>query len=326
MADVLWMAVCFRLLIVSLLPVMLVGCGEVTGSGSDTSGSIGSPSKCHTVQVHLPGGGTRPELAPPAPRVSVRFASHRFHVDIRMLVNPKACRAFNAVVNVYSTAEPTLQGLPEATSSHFMELVDDHVSVVEREPYAPLPPYKVVAKVFTRNGLPSETVSKDVPYPGDYCMLHDSKAHCVRAAYAHFHHCSLGDVPRSQCLPWSYNPPRHAAPVLGTNLSTLTTRFREVAREGLLVESKLNETRLASLTCMARKNLYTCTATYKRHPDEGLLRIRYTVSGRANRPGCWYILRSDGIQPTETQPFSPLLGRIPTENELAGCIDKDQNP
>jgi hypothetical protein len=268
------------------------------------------------------GAGVR--LAPPAPEVAIRFAGHRFFVDVRMRSNPDACRAVSAQVVAFSTADWSNRALPDGPSAGFTPLVDDQAAVMLREPFAELPPYEVVVVVYGARGLPSAQVRRQAPYSGDYCLRHHPRQQCVLAAHARARHCMLGDLPPSRCLPWSWSPPRRAAPIRSVTLTTLTRGFREQVKHGLLVESPLNETRLTHLSCRARNARFVCTATYARHSDEGFMRVRYTLTGHNQQEGCWYVLRSDTIQPPETHPPSPLAGRIPTENDLTGCTTKPQ--
>jgi hypothetical protein len=87
------------------------------------------------------------------------------------------------------------------------------------------------------------------------------------------------------------------------------------------MKATYNQVRLTKLVCTRR---LVCVATFARMPAEGIVRVRYVLSGSgrngsAAKPGCWYTNRTDVIYPPPDRVRSPLQGYLPLTNQ-AWCL------
>ena len=101
--------------------------------------------------------------------------------------------------------------------------------------------------------------------------------------------------------------PRPWTPVAGASTIAVQKNLRVVLERGTY-----NEIRLSHLTCTPR---LACVATFARRPEEGIVRVRYLISGYKQKPGCWFASRIDIIDPPQDRARSPLQSFLPLNNQ-----------
>jgi hypothetical protein len=84
----------------------------------------------------------------------------------------------------------------------------------------------------------------------------------------------------------------------------------------MLQRGTYNKVRLTKLACTPK---LACVATFARLPAEGIVRVRYLLSGYEHKPGCWFASRIDVIDPPQDRARSPLQPFLPLNNQ-AWCL------
>ena len=289
------------LLLVLLL--VLVSCG---------SRSAGPVLACVSVPVV---GSDKAVLAPPPPRiVSADQRGQEMTVDLEIPATSDDCKPVGYIAAVVSTADQSNRSVqPGNQEGGYMPLHGSHVHVVLRPPVLRLPPYVAIASVATASEIPSKAARRALPQKGDYCLRHHPKSLClIRARYDALR-CMRADVPRSGCTAWSYGSerPRPVVPVSGASPEAIRKNLR-----GVLVKGTYNQVRLTTLRCT---RTLVCVAAFARMPTEGIVRVRYVLSGSGEKPGCWYTNRTDVIYPPPDRAVSPLEPYLPL-NHQAWCL------
>jgi hypothetical protein len=284
---------------VALLP-LTAGCGSADKAAS----------ACESVPVV---GSDRQLVVPPPPRiVRARQEGQRMLVDLQIPETPKECKPIGYLVAVASVAEQSNRGgEPANKTGGWMPLHGRSLHLVLRRPILDLPPYIAIAGVISKTGR-SRTVTRRLPQAGAYCLLHHPKEYCLIRAQYLAQQCMRAEVPRRRCTDWVYGSmkPRPRVPVRGAGVAAVRENLREVLRRGTY-----NDVRLTKLTCTAR---LACFATFARGPAEGIVRVRYLLSGE-QKPGCWFASRIDVIDPPQDRARSPLQPFLPLGNQ-AWCL------
>jgi hypothetical protein len=289
--------------------LLLVLAPTAVGCGSHSA--VGPVVPCVSVPLV---GSNETALAPPPPRiVSARQHGQEMTVDIEVPAAPDECKPVAYAVKVTSTADQSNDGVqPGNQSGGDMPLHGRHLHLVFRPPILRLPPYVAIAELVARSGVDSKAVRRVFPHKGDYCLRHHSRSVClIRAQYEGLR-CMRGDVPRTGCTAWSYGSmrPRPVVPVSGASPEAVRENLREV-----LVKQTYNEVQLTALRCTRK---LVCVATFARLPSEGVVRVRYVLTG-SPKPGCWSTDRTDVIYPRPDRVQSPLQPYLPLNNQ-AWCL------
>jgi hypothetical protein len=166
-----------------------------------------------------------------------------------------------------------------------------------------------IASIISTRGASSRTVTRRLPQAGDYCLLHHSKGLCLIKAQYLALQCLRGEAPRSRCTDWSYGRmrPQPWTPVAGARATAVQENVRQVLEVGTY-----NDVRLSEFACTPR---LACVATFVRRPVEGVVRVRYLISGYVQKPGCWFASRIHVIDPPQDRARSPLQSFVPLGNQ-----------
>jgi hypothetical protein len=201
-------------------------------------------------------------------------------VDLEVPSTPRECTPVGYLVAVASTADQSNRGLePANKTGGWMPLHGRALHLVLRRPILDLPPYVAIAGVIAKSGR-SRTVTRRLPQSGDYCLRHRPKEQCLIRAQYLAQQCMRAEVPKRRCTDWSYGSmkPRPRVPVGGASAAAVRENLRAVLRRGTY-----NDVRLTRLTCTPS---LACIATFARLPAEGIVRVRYLLSGSPHKPGC----------------------------------------
>ena len=236
------------------------------------------------------------------------------YVDVAIPTTPSDCRPIAYDVSVVSAVDYSNRSIePGNQNSIWMPLHSSRLHLVLRRPILDLPPYIAIAEVTSGRGADSSAAKLRLPQRGDYCLRHHPKQLCeIKAQYLAMK-CMRGEAPRSRCADWSYGSQRPFpwTPVKGATAADVQQNLRLVLQKGTY-----NDVRLTKLTCTPR---LACVATFARRPQEGIVRVRYLVSGYKQKPGCWFTSRTDVIEPPQDRARSPLQGWVPA-NRQSWCL------
>ena len=302
-----------------LCAAIAAGC-DSSSSETETSADTGTPSAdrvaaCVPTPVTGSSSTTVVQMPPPPEITRARHDDQRFYVELDLPEAPEECRPVRLVVTASSSTDGGNQALPQEESGGIgrgVEYRAGSVRVVLRRPILDLPPYIAYASAYSERGG-STTARFPIPEDGDYCLRHRPADRCKREAQALAKRCVRGEAPRERCADWAYGAQRPSprVPVEDASVAGVQENLRTV-----LARQLANDVRLAGLTCGRD---YACVATFRRRPEEGVMRVRYALSGHEGEPGCWFAATIDVLEPDELDPPSPLQAGVPL-NGQASCL------
>lgn len=289
------------------LGFVAAGCGSADRSSANgvpehpkyrTCGSAGSYAK------------------PPVPVIERAWRDDQhFYVHVRMAAEPDECKPDRVRVAIVSSVQShPMRALP-ADGNIYATLVDGRGEIVFELLGVDLPPYVALARSYTEEGaMSAELARRAIPETGDYCARHRPAERCIIEAEALAVRCVRGVAPRDRCPARLYGsrPLRPSIPVEGASFEAVVKHVREVLRDGTQ-----DDIRLDAFTCSRE---LVCVATFSRDPSEGILRIRYYVSGSRGQPGCWYSHEHDIVEPPFDTARSPLAPYVPLTNR-SSCLN-----